>query len=223
MDDVLAVLPDAIRATDPIYAPEWATSAPIERQVLASLSALAESNAGRPITRDALYAHLIRASDTVLDETSLIVSLRRLEYQDVIRAYPDRGYVFTVALQQQWLLIYGYLPPPAASISNTTPVAGPPNAPIGSTAAPRRAGVPIVGLIGALALIAALVLIVLASRSMAAGGSGAIGGTGTVSGAAEASTVTLDVNLQGTRHCRLSRRLVQRRSPLPMSSPRTWY
>ena len=193
VDDVLAVLPDAIRAIDPICAPEWALSAVTERRVLASLGALAESNAGRPITREVLYAHLVRVSEGMLDETSLIVSLRRLEYQDVIRAYPDRGYVFAVALQQQWLLLYGQLPPPA-SMKPTTPIAAVSTEPIADAAvnnSQRRARLPIGGLIGLIVLIGALVAIFAVNRSTS-GGSNGFGGS------PEAPTVTLDVNLQGT-------------------------
>lgn len=108
--DVQAILPQAIANADVRLRPAWEGAALNEQRALVALSALTEANGGKPIRLDEVRAWLIRETEEPLDETSLAATLRRLEYDEVIRTFASRRYLFATGLQQQWLLIYGDVP-----------------------------------------------------------------------------------------------------------------
>lgn len=105
--DVKAVLPQAISDADPILRPVWENASPNEQRALSALSALTESGGGKLIRLDDVRAWLIHETEEPIDETTLAATLRRLEYQEVIRTFASRRYSFATGLQQQWLIVHG--------------------------------------------------------------------------------------------------------------------
>ncbi len=182
VNDVQAVLPAALADSDAIFRAEWEATPLNERRVLVALTTLIEINAGHPVSRDEVRAWLTREAETPPDDTLLAAALRRLEYEDTIRAYPGLGYAFTVPLQQQWLLVHGELPP-------ITPVQVFPSA-NPHDRFPKRRRVPTLLAIGVIVAIGG-VLALFAGRFA----TGAAGVNNTVN----TPTATLGVNLQASR------------------------
>jgi hypothetical protein len=181
--DVQELLPAALADADSIFRAEWEATPLNERRILVALTGLIEENGGHPVPRDDIRVWLTRESEVPLDDTLLGAALRRLEYEDTIRAYPGLGHMFTIPLQQQWLLVHGELPPvvpiqvvPAANSGDRYP-------------AHRR--------VRALAVMSAIItlggLIVLFAGRLASGAAG-------VNNPVNTPTVTLGVNLEATRN-----------------------
>lgn len=103
LEDVSAILGDALEHADPILRPAWEGSSVTEQVALMALTALTRANHGQPVAFDAIRAWLIRETDDPPDDTALAAALRRLEYRAVLRSPRAGLYAFVCGLHYWWL------------------------------------------------------------------------------------------------------------------------
>ncbi|MFN8420430.1 MAG: hypothetical protein U0528_14495 [Anaerolineae bacterium] len=105
IEDVRAVLPEAVQGADEILSPAWHDSNDNERWVLTAITDLTAQSPADAITPEQIRAWLLREKSIGLDETALSAALRRLEYRDILRTAVEGvgAYSFSTSLQYQWL------------------------------------------------------------------------------------------------------------------------
>jgi hypothetical protein len=123
--DVKAILPAVLQEVEQHLRALWTSVTPPEQQVLFGLATLTEQSGRRLIRPEELTAWLTRETDSLVDETLLGATLRRLEYAEFVRPHASRRYSLSSGLFQQWVILNGsaplLAPPPTAQ---ATPVSG---------------------------------------------------------------------------------------------------
>jgi hypothetical protein len=175
LDDVSAIIPDALQEAEPILRAVWEHSTPRESITLNAIGALSGENQGLPVRADAMLTWLIRETDQPLDETGLSAALRRLEYRGILRAPAAGSYTFSYGLLRQWITRHAEVPTVAA-----------PTAP-----RPNRMVLLAVGLFGVV-MIALLLVAQMITNTRAAEATNTPG----------KPTVTLDLNIAATENSR---------------------
>ncbi|MCE7949148.1 MAG: hypothetical protein DYG88_17150 [Chloroflexi bacterium CFX4] len=195
LEDVAAILSQALLNTAPIFEAIWEDATPNEQAALAALAALTTTRRGLPVSLSEIRAWLIRESDTAPHETTLAATLRRLEYRGALRAAQATTYTFSSGLLYQWLQPQAELPSPAPDSTERTPL--------------RRAVLPV--LLAVFATLGALALISALSASNTP--------TNTPNGTFQ-PTETLALNLEGTQRAVA---LTQTFAALPTATPTPTY